>query len=125
MKQLFIFTTICMFIFSCSKKSNDKDTETSVVTFSSPANNQVFTAGETIHIKGIVNDNQYIDEVHIEISNLNTGIEYQHVHIHPATKTYAFDQPLTVQAGINYKIKVIAEDPSSNTSSQQVEISCN
>ncbi len=99
------------------------DKEAPGITLTTPVNNQVLTPGE-IHIKGTVNDNQYIDQVHIEISHLNTGVEYEHVHIHPATKFYAFDQTFTVQSGINYKIKILAEDPSANTVSAQVEVSC-
>jgi len=63
--------------------------------------------------------------VHIEISNLNTGAEYLHVHIHPTSKSYAFDQLFTVQSGIEYKIKVIAEDASANTFFKEIEISGN
>lgn len=122
MKTLYFFPIACILFLSCSKKKND-DKEAPVITLTTPSNNQVLTPGE-IHIKGTINDNQYIDQVHIEISNLNSGVEYEHLHIHPASKTYAFDQTFTVQAGINYKIKIIAEDPSSNPASAQVEVTC-
>ena len=73
MKTLSIFSIACILFLSCSKKKTD-DKEAPVVTLTTPVNNQVLTSGE-IHIKGTVNDNQYIDQVHIEISNLNTGVE--------------------------------------------------
>ena len=123
MKTLFLFSIACILFLSCRKKNTD-DKQAPVITLTTPVNNQVLTPGE-IHIKGMVTDNQYIDQVHIEITNLNTSEEYKHVHIHPGTKTYAFDQTITVQAGINYKIKIIAEDPSANPASAQVEVSCN
>jgi len=123
MKQLFLCSLACILLISCSKKKED-DKEPPVVTITSPTNNQVLPAGE-IHIKGTITDNVYINQVHIEISNLNTGVEYLHVHIHPTSKTYAFDQIFTVQSGIDYKIRVVAEDPSTNTSLGQVEVSCN
>ena len=123
MKQLFLCSLACILLISCSKKNED-DKEAPVVTITSPTNNQTLPAGE-IHIKGTITDNAYINQVHIEISNLNTGVEYLHVHTHPTSKTYAFDQTFTVQQGIAYKIRVIAEDPSTNTSSGQVEVSCN
>jgi hypothetical protein len=72
-----------------------------------------------------VTDNQYISKVHIEISDLTTDAEYLHVHIHPASKSYAYNQTFAAQSGTSYKIKVIAEDPSANTFSKQVEVSCN
>lgn len=123
MKQLFLCSLACILLISCSKKNED-DKEAPVVTITSPTNNQTLPAGE-IHIKGTITDNAYINQVHIEISNLNTGVEYLHLHIHPTSKTYAFDQLFTVQSGINYKIRVISEDPSTNTSSGQIEVSCN
>ena len=123
MKTIYLTTIAFLVLLSCSKKKTD-DKEAPIISLTTPVNNQVFTAGE-IHIKGKVTDNQYIDQVHIEITNLNTSEEYEHVHIHPATKTYAFDQLFTLKAGINYKIKIIAEDPSANPASAQVAISCN
>ena len=125
MKKLFISSVACILIISCSKKTNDKDYEAPVVTLTSPANNQVFTAGEMINIQGTVTDNQYISQVHVEITDHNTGVEYLHIHIHPTSKTYAYNQAFTAQAGINYTIRVIADDPSANTFTKQVEVSCN
>ena len=125
MKQLLIFSLACILVSSCSKRSGEKDYEAPVVTHTSPVNNQVYPTGQTINIQGTVTDNQSISQVHIEITDLNSGAEYLHVHIHPASKTYAYNQTFAVEPGINYKIKVIAEDPSANVSSKQVEVSCN
>ncbi len=125
MKLLLIISSVCFLLSSCSKKSEEKDYETPVITHASPADNHVYPTGQTINILGTVTDNQNISQVHIEITDLNSGTEYLHVHIHPATKTYAYDQTFAVQPGTSYKIKIIAEDPSANISSKQVEISCN
>ncbi|HKZ64967.1 MAG TPA: DUF4625 domain-containing protein [Chitinophagaceae bacterium] len=125
MKQLLILPVISILFCSCSKKSDEKDDEVPGITHTSPVNNQVFPTGQTINIQGMVTDNQYLSQVHIEITDLNSGAEYLHVHIHPATKTYAYNQTFAVEAGTSYKIKIIAEDPSANVSSKQVEISCN
>ncbi len=123
MKQLLLLLLGFVMLVSCSKKKSE-DKESPVVTLTSPANNQSFPAGE-IHIKGNITDNEYISQVHIEITNFNTGAEYTHVHIHPTSRSYAFDQTFTLQSGISYKIRVIADDPAANTSSSQVQISCN
>lgn len=123
MKQLLLLLFGFVMLASCSKKKSE-DKEAPVVTLTSPANNQSFPAGE-IHIKGNITDNEYISQVHIEITNFNTGAEYTHVHIHPTSRSYAFDQTFTLQAGISYKIRVVADDPAANTSSSQVQISCN
>lgn len=123
MKQLVLLLFGFVILVSCSKKKSE-DKEAPVVTLTSPANNQSFPAGE-IHIKGSIADNEYISQVHIEITNFNTGAEYTHVHIHPTSRSYAFDQSFTLQSGISYKIRVVADDPAANTSSSQVQISCN
>lgn len=125
MKKLFIFSILFVSIAACSKKSGEKDYDAPVISLSSPAGNQVFPAAQTINIQGTVTDNQYINQVHIEITNLITAAEYLHVHIHPAAKTYTYNQAFSLQAGTSYKIKVIAEDRSANISSEQLEVSCN
>ena len=109
-------------LFSCGKDGAD-DKEAPIITITAPTNNQSLSAGE-IHVKGTIADNAYINQVHVEVYE-GSGAEVIHVHIHPATKNYAFDQTFTAQAGKNYKIKVIAEDPSANSSTQQIDITCN
>jgi hypothetical protein len=121
-----VLSLLLLFFFACSKPSEeDKDREAPAVTLNTPTNNQVFTGGQNIMITGEVTDNKYIREIHIEITNLTTAQEYLHVHIHPATKSFVYNQAFTIQAGINYKIRVIADDPSSNSSIKSAEISCN
>jgi hypothetical protein len=123
MKQWLLILLGCVAFGSCSDKDND-DREAPVITLTSPSNNQVFSPGE-IKIQGTITDNAYIGQVHVEVYNNDTGAEIAHVHIHPATKMYALDYPIVLQPGIDYKIKVVADDPAANTSSKQVEISCN
>lgn len=123
MRQLLFLFIVCGLCASCSKK-NDDDKTPPVVTLNSPTNNQNFAPGE-IKIKAMVTDNAYIGQIHVEIYNGKNDAEITHVHIHPGTTTYALDFPLMLESGINYRIKVVAEDPAQNTSFQQVEISCN
>jgi hypothetical protein len=124
MKQVLIILFGCILFFSCSK-TPEVDREAPVVTFSSPADNGLFPAGETVQVQGMVTDNQYIKMVHIEIRNFVTDAEYLHVHIVPTSKAYAFNQPFILEAGISYKIKVTAEDPAANILVQQVKITTN
>lgn len=123
MKQMLLFLLSYVALISCSNKEND-DKEAPVITLTSPTNNQVFNAGE-IQIKATITDNAYIGQIHVEIYNNDTETEIEHVHIHPTSKTYALDHPFMLESGTNYKIKVVADDPAANTSSKQVEISCN
>ncbi|MBL7742686.1 MAG: DUF4625 domain-containing protein [Chitinophagaceae bacterium] len=125
MKRHLLLYTVLFFI-SCSKgSSGEKDREAPVVVLHTPVNNQVFTGGQNIMIAGTVTDNKYIKEIHIEITNLATAAEYLHVHIHPAASSFSFNQAFAIQAGISYKIRVIADDASSNSAVSSAEIICN
>jgi len=111
---------------SCTKnKSETADRESPVITLTSLSDEQVFTAPQTISITGSVSDNKYIREIHIEISDLDSGEEYLHVHIHPASAFYNYDQPYLLAAGTSYRIRVIADDASSNSSVRTVNVRCN
>lgn len=113
-------------IAGCSKDqggSNDK--QPPVVTIATPAANQQFTAGQTIGITGTVTDNEKIAELHVHISNVETGALLIDIHRYPATSNYALSESFQSQAGIQYKIQVIAKDNSANEGRSSVEISTN
>jgi hypothetical protein len=122
-----IFLSFCLSIlFACSKDpAKDKDYDPPVLSLNTPTNNQVYTAGQNIMIAGSASDNKFINQIHVVITNLVTGAEYQHVHIHPNASSFGFSQSYTAQAGISYKIQVIVVDASSNSVAQSVEVSCN
>ncbi len=121
-----LWPVFIVLFFACSKGSGgDKDYEAPVVTLNTPANNQVFTGGQSIMITGSVTDNKYIKEIHIEITNLVTAAEYLHVHIHPDASSFNFNQAFTIQAGTTYKIRVIVDDASTNSAVKSAEIACN
>jgi hypothetical protein len=125
LKKTFLPYLLLLFV-ACSKGgSKDKDYDAPAITLNTPLNNQVYTAGQTIMIAGSASDNKFINQIHIVISNLATGTEYQHVHIHPGSSSFNFNQPYTAQAGIAYKIDVIVDDASTNSSAKSVEVSCN
>ena len=121
------YLLILLVLFTCCSKrpKADKDYDPPVIILTTPTNNQVFTAGQDMMISGLVTDNKYILQLHIEITNLITAEAYLHVHIHPASNVFNFNQSFTVQAGISYKIRVIADDPSANSSAKVIEVFCN
>lgn len=114
-----------MLLSGCSKNSTEKDNELPAVTLSSPANNQVFNAGQTVSITGNISDNKKISEVHVHISNNSTGTLLIDIHRYPSTATYTLNETFQTQAGIQYKIQVIAKDNSANENRATVEISSN
>lgn len=121
-----IWSILLLFLVACSKGSGeDKDYDPPVLLVNTPTNNQVFNGTQTIMITGKATDNKYIKEIHIEITNLITAEQYLHIHIHPDANSYTFNQPYNIEAGIAYKIRVIVDDASSNSTAKAVEITCN
>jgi len=110
---------------ACSKNEKLKDNELPVVTITSPNNNQVFSAGETVNITGTLSDNQKLTEVHVHISNNSTGTLLIDIHRNPGAATYSLNESFQTLAGINYKIQVIARDNSANENRSTVEITSN
>jgi hypothetical protein len=124
MKALLLFSLV--FIFACSKNSGgSNDNEAPVVTLSSPAPNQQFSSGQTVSINGQLTDNQKLSEVHVHISNIQTGALLIDIHRYPGTSVYTLAESFQAQAGIAYKIQVIAKDNSANEGRAVVEISTN
>ncbi len=117
------FIVLSLFYLSCSKSTGEKDRQAPVVIIQHPVHNAIIAGDQVMNISGTVTDNEYIDEIHIEISDLQTGEEYLHIHIHPNGSAYTYNQPFNPASGINYLVRVIAEDPSDNISSQKVEFS--
>lgn len=110
---------------ACSKNEKASDNELPVVTITSPNNNQVFSAGETVTIKGTLSDNQKLTEVHVHISNNSTGTLLIDIHRNPGAATYSLNESFVAQGGINYKIQIIAKDNSANENRSTVEITSN
>jgi hypothetical protein len=115
---------IGIIILACNKTSpRNNDRESPVVTLTAPGNNAIVSPGFPLNITGSITDNQYIAEVHIHITNLNTGQLMLDVHLYPAAAQTSFSQAFTPQAGQRYRIQVIARDRSVNEGIQTVEIS--
>jgi long-subunit fatty acid transport protein len=112
--------------FSCSK-NNDRETDRvlPVVTISTPLNNQVFAAGQSVSITGTLSDNLQLAEVHVHISNNSTGTLLVDIHRYPLSATYTLNESFTVQSGIEYKIQVIAKDNTANENRATVLVSAN
>lgn len=123
---LFLLLTILWLLPGCSEKNGaDNDTEQPVIIINSPFASQVFANGQVINIAGTITDNKYIAEVHIHVSNTNTGVLIMDVHQYPGSNSTTFNQSLTAVSGVNYKIQVIAKDRAVNEGRSTVDVSCN
>jgi hypothetical protein len=118
---LFLFVTAS----ACSKNSESADKETPVVQLASPSNNQVFSAGDMVSINAAITDNSRIAEIHVHISNNNTAQLLIDIHRYPDAASYALSESFTAQAGISYKIQIIAIDKSANQKNETVTVSAN
>lgn len=119
---------LCFLIIgvSCSKNNDSpSDKQAPVVQLVSPVNNQVFNAGDIISINGTVTDNSRIAEIHVHISNNNTAQLLVDIHRYPDAATYTLNETFTAQAGIPYKIQVIATDKSANQKNETVLVTTN
>lgn len=125
MKPLRFSLFLLTLLTACGKPAAEKDKIFPVVSISSPANGQNFTPGQPIPITALVTDETYIAEVHIHVSNTNTGDLLMDVHEYPAGKTGNIQQSITAAAGVNYKIQVIAKDRAVNETNSTVLVSCN
>lgn len=125
MKPLRFSLILLLLLSACGKPAAEKDKIFPVVAISSPANGQTFTPGQPIPITATITDETYIAEVHVHVSNTNTGDLLMDVHEYPAGKTGNISQSITAVAGVNYKIQVIAKDRAVNESRASVEVACN
>jgi hypothetical protein len=121
-----LFSLIIMILLSaCGKSAAEKDKTYPVVSISSPTAGQVYTPGQLIPINASITDETYIAEVHVHVSNTNTGELLMDVHDYPAGKTGSISQTITAASGVNYKIQVIAKDRAVNETRSTVEVTCN
>jgi hypothetical protein len=127
MKGVVVSIMIISFLSGCSKNSTgESDNIPPVITINSPAAGTVLSAGELIEINGTITDDKYIAEVHIHVTNNNTGMKLLDVHLYPGSNVTTFsNQSLTAASGISYHIQIIAIDRAVNQSVSSIDISCN
>lgn len=120
------FLVAIITLFSCNNKdavSNDQVSP--VITMSQPANNQVFSAGDMVQIHGIITDDQFIAELHIHVSDNNTGALLMDIHRYPAGASFTLNEFFVASSGIQYKIQIIARDRGVNEAVQTIMVICN
>ena len=126
--RLFILTILLSSLtcISCNKKgAGSNDSIQPVITMTDPVNNQVYAAGDMIFIRGAVTDDQFIAEIHIHVSDLNTGALLMDVHRYPAGPGYTLNEFIVASAATDYKIQVIARDRGVNEAITTIFVSGN
>jgi Bacterial Ig domain len=109
-------------VLGCSKK-DQSDHEAPVIQMISPTTNQVFQAGDSVHIRASISDNTEIHEVHLYVTNSANGALILHFEEHLDAATYTLDKAFAAQTGVTYKIEIDANDHSGNAAQQIVQVS--
>ena len=121
MKKIIIPSLYLLLLAGCKKGDNTAPT----ISITSPADNQSFPAGTTVHVKATITDNVEIHHVHLYVTNANTDAQLLHFEDHVDLGTYNLDQTFVTQAGISYKIDIQADDHSGNTGEAVVRVTSN
>jgi hypothetical protein len=108
-------------IFAGCKKSSP-DTEPPTITLNWPANNQVFNAGDSVHVNASISDNDQIHEVHLYVTNLATNNLLVHFEEHLDAGSFLLDKGFVAQAGVTYKIEIDANDHSGNQAQKVIQV---
>jgi hypothetical protein len=124
MKRNFSALLLLLLLFAGCKKEHGEapDTTPPVVKIISPANNQVFALGQTIAISASVSDQSKLEEIHLEITNANTGVFFTHEHYVTDSSSYQLTSSFTPPAPAVYKIRVEGDDSKGNSSEVEVNV---
>src|ERR1700750_3422730 len=89
-KHIPVAITVMLLVISCTKNNsggggtkNIRETTAPQVIIVSPIANQVFNAGDTIHVKASATDNVKLTELHIHVLNKETGALLRDIHSYP------------------------------------------
>jgi Bacterial Ig domain len=99
-----------------------------LITFTSPAANQHFVKGDTIHITGTVTHDIEILEVAVHMTDNSTSSEFFHNHFSAGNKTYfEFNSVygITENTKTTFKVEVEVTDKNSHTGQKELAISIN
>lgn len=119
--RLIIICIITLFaVISCDKN------KIPVIEFISPNENQVFSAGETIHIKvKIYDDGDSIMSEELLVTSSSGNDTVINIKKTEFKFEYLFEESFTGKSNTQYKIKVIAGGGHGNRTDKSVTIQCN
>jgi hypothetical protein len=111
---------LSLIFFSCGKS----DDLAPVITITTPTENQVFTAGQTVIIKATVTDNEGIHMVHVIVTDA-TGGHWVHSEDHTDSKSFDINKSFISQAGKIYTLHIDATDHNENNTIKEFTVSAN
>jgi len=115
-----VYVLLLVFAFACKKK----DEIAPNISITSPNENQVFSAGQTVVIKATVTDNEGIHMIHV-IAVDNTGGHWVHSEEHVDGKTFEINKTFVTNPGKTYTITIDAIDHDENITTKELICSSN
>jgi hypothetical protein len=126
MKQICFLLLACALIAGCSKSSSEeKDRDAPVILLVTPINNNVYTGSQNLSIDGTILDDNIISEVHYHVYNSVTNALLVDIHRNPGDRGYTMFETISVVAGNQYRIQIIAKDKFANEAITTVNITVN
>ncbi|MEP7109358.1 MAG: hypothetical protein ABI760_15295 [Ferruginibacter sp.] len=128
MKTNSLMLGIYLVVCACNKgREVDTDPTQPTITLTLPTNNEVYTSGDSIKIKGTVTDNS-LHELRLTITNNANGNILYHLEISVhELLSYDFDQgwKSIATAGTDATVRVEAEDHGNHTVEKEVTVHLN
>lgn len=126
MKNKWIIFIAAVLLAGCSKSNNDdKDHDAPVILVVTPPDNAVFTGSQNLSIDGTILDDNIISEVHFHIYNVASGALLVDIHRNPGSNGYTMHETISVLAGMQYRIQVVAKDKFANEARATINITVN
>ena len=122
MNRVFIIACI-FFAFSC--KTDPVAKPVPVIEINTPASNQNFVIGDTIHITGTVTHSMALKEVAVHMTDLSSNTEFFHNHFSAGNNTtFSFNSEyykITSSSKSSFEVEVEADDNDGNTAKKEID----
>lgn len=116
-KLLCIIYGTLLAITACEKAIDKKDAEMPTIKLSSPENHAEYATSDTVFIKGVISDNEMLQEVVLILERETPELKLLHFRAEPGSSSYILDTFYIVRNDTSeYHINVEATDQLGNKS---------
>lgn len=128
MKNKFLFSAVLLItasFFSCTEEHDHGDHDAPVISITSPAGSAMFMNNDTIHITGMVTENDDLHELLVEIRKPDHTVLFSQAPTVHGLDTFLLDMvyPVTgMTSASDAQLVVIASDHSENIDSVVVNL---
>lgn len=125
MKKILVFAFFGL-VAGCTKEK--VTVPLPVISINTPANNQHFVKGETIHISGTITHSKVLTEVAVHMTDQGTKVEFFHNHFSGGNMlTFNYDSNYIVPDNTKstYKVEIEATDLDGTIASREITVTTN